>query len=207
MGDSMAQCQLGFLWENGFFGKPDGGEAVRWYRKSADQQFPHGQYRLGVCYHLGKGIEQDFEAAARLFKQAVRRGHKDAAERLKVLQDMGIGEDPAPTVPSTPPPPMPPLPPELDDPDVTDAAAAYLKQAMENNAKAQLKLGLAYHVGRSAPRNPKLACFWVMRAMLAGDYIAAQYLQYCTRMVPPGEHGALQTKIFRWTPGQEVPQL
>jgi hypothetical protein len=46
-----------------------------------------------------------------------------------------------------------------------------------------------------------------MRSMLAGDYNAAQYLQYCTRAVPPGEHGDMQGKIFMWVPGQPVPQL
>ena len=35
MGDSAAQCQLGFLYENGFFGDPNNGEAIRWYRTMA----------------------------------------------------------------------------------------------------------------------------------------------------------------------------
>jgi hypothetical protein len=56
-------------------------------------------------------------------------------------------------------PPMPPLTADLDDPAVADAVAAYQAQAMQNNAAAQLKLGLAYHVGRSAPADPKLECF------------------------------------------------
>jgi TPR repeat protein len=211
MGDSAAQCQLGFLYENGFFGNPNDDEAVRWYRKSAEQCLPNGQFRLGACYQLGKGVAQDYLEAARLFSLAARRGHADAAEALQMLRDMGVGEAPEPpakALASPPaPPPMPDLPPDLDDPAVTDAVAAYQTQALQNNASAQLKLGLAYHVGRSAPKNPKLACFWVMRAMLAGDFKAGQFLEYCTRALAPGEHGALQSKIFMWVPGQPVPPL
>jgi hypothetical protein len=70
-----------------------------------------------------------------------------------------------------------------------------------------LKLGLAYHKGRSAPADPKLAFFWVMRSMLGGSYQAAQFLQYCTQAVPPEEHGKLQTAMFMWAPGQPVPEL
>lgn len=177
MGDSAAQCQLGFLYENGFFGNPNDDEAVRWYRRSAEQCLPNGQFRLAACYQLGKGVEQDYPEAARLFSLAARRGHADAAEALQMLRDMGVEEAPeppakAPAPPPPPPkaeapvappapPPMPDLPPDLDDPAVTDAVAAYQAQALQNNASAQLKLGLAYHVGRSAPKDPKLACFWV----------------------------------------------
>jgi TPR repeat protein len=103
--------------------------------------------------------------------------------------------------------PMPELSAEFDDPSVPDAAAAYQTQAMQNDPTAQLKLGLAYHVGRSVAANPKLACFWVMRSMLAGSYQAAQYLRYCLQVVPPEEHEKLQTTIFMWVPGQPVPPL
>jgi TPR repeat protein len=86
MGDSTAQCQLGYLYENGFFGAPNAGEAVRWYRKSADQCLPQGQFRLGACYQSGKGVEQDRDEAARLFDLAARRGHAEAAECLQMLR-------------------------------------------------------------------------------------------------------------------------
>ena len=64
---------------------------------------------------------------------------------------------------------MPALPSDLDDASVTDAVAAYQAQALQNDATAQLKLGIAYYHGRSAPADAKLACFWVMRSMFAGS--------------------------------------
>jgi hypothetical protein len=194
LGDPRAQCHLGSLYENGFFGESDYVEAVKWYRKAAGQGLAHGQFRLGACYQLGKGVDRDWEEAARLFELAAKMGHADAAQCLASLREMGVT------------PPMPDLPPELNEP-VTDAIAAYLAQAMQNHAPSQLRLGLAYHLGRNAPLNPQLACFWVMRAMLAGDYDAAKYLPYCTRTLPAEQHGPLQSKIFRWAPGQPVPEL
>jgi len=252
LGDATAQCHLGFLYENGFFGDPNDQEAVYWYRKAADQCLANGQFRLGACYQLGKGVEQDWEEAARLFELAAKLGHTDAAHCLADLREMGVTPavspkeapprgaavkeavpEPEPKddeqdgpefwvhspepearqeVKSEPvarpqPPPMPELPPILDDPAVTDAIAAYQALALQNDTQAQLKLGLAYYLGRSAPADAKLACFWVMRSMLAGDYQAAQYLQYCVHALPPEEQDAVQTKTFMWMPGQPVPQL
>lgn len=102
---------------------------------------------------------------------------------------------------------MPELPADLDDPSVTDAVAAYQAYALGNDAMAQLKLGIAYYRGRSAPADAKLACFWVMRSMFAGSQQAAQYLKYCVQRVPPADQGKLQSTIFMWAPGQPVPQL
>jgi TPR repeat protein len=93
LGDSTAQCHLGFLYENGFFGQPNDYQAVQWYRKAADQCLPHGQFRLGTCYQLGKGVRQDWEEAARLFDLAARMGHKEAAQCLESLRKMGVGSD------------------------------------------------------------------------------------------------------------------
>ena len=91
MGDSTAQCQFGYLYENGFYGHVNAAEAVRWYRKSAEQCLAQGQYRLGSCYHLGKGVNQDWEEAARLFELAAQQGHADAARCLQMLNELGIG--------------------------------------------------------------------------------------------------------------------
>jgi TPR repeat protein len=102
---------------------------------------------------------------------------------------------------------MPEVPSDLDDPSVADAVAAYQAHALGNDAVAQLKLGIAYYRGRSAPADAKLACFWIMRSMFAGSQQAAQYLKYCVQRVPPADQGKLQSTIFMWAPGQPVPQL
>jgi hypothetical protein len=47
----------------------------------------------------------------------------------------------------------------------------------------------------------------VMRSMLAADYTAGQYLQYCLQSIPLEEQGALQGKVFMRMPGKPVPEL
>lgn len=49
-------------------------EAVKWYRKAAEQGDEVGQFALGCCYMLGYGVEQDDEEAARWFGEASRDG-------------------------------------------------------------------------------------------------------------------------------------
>jgi hypothetical protein len=130
-----------------------------------------------------------------------------APAKVKVVEPEAAAQKPKPVDEPTPVEEMPELPPELDDPSVSDAVEAYEALAMKNNGAAQFKLGLAYYKGRSVPANPKLACFWVMRALLAGTTSASPYLKYCTQRVPVGEHGKLQSAIFAWVPGQPVPKL
>ncbi|MDA9975969.1 hypothetical protein N9F34_03995 [Alphaproteobacteria bacterium] len=44
----------------------DFAEAVKWYRKAADQGFALGQYALGVMYGNGEGVTQDNEFSTNL---------------------------------------------------------------------------------------------------------------------------------------------
>ena len=37
----------------------DVAEAVKWYRKAAEQGDKDAQHNLGVCYEYGEGVEQD----------------------------------------------------------------------------------------------------------------------------------------------------
>ena len=40
-------------------------EAVRWFRKAADQGIAEAQYSLGVMYGEGQGVMQDYAEAGR----------------------------------------------------------------------------------------------------------------------------------------------
>jgi TPR repeat protein len=35
-------------------------EAVKWYRRAAEQGDPKAQYRLGMMYHAGQGVPRDY---------------------------------------------------------------------------------------------------------------------------------------------------
>src|SRR6266536_2691083 len=44
------------------------GEAVKWWRKAAEQNFAMPQYNLGCCYEYAEGVAKDFPEAYQLYK-------------------------------------------------------------------------------------------------------------------------------------------
>jgi TPR repeat protein len=45
-------------------------EAVKWYRKAAEQGVVDGQYNLGWMYDKGKGVVQDYKEAVKWYRKA-----------------------------------------------------------------------------------------------------------------------------------------
>ena len=60
----------------------DKAEAVKWYRKAADQGNAKAQYDLGVCYRDGVGVTMDAAEAVKWFNKAVDKGSADAQDAL-----------------------------------------------------------------------------------------------------------------------------
>ena len=58
-------------------------EAVRWYRKAADQGNAKAQYYLGVCYDYGDGVDMDLQEAAKWYRKAADNGLEIAKDALK----------------------------------------------------------------------------------------------------------------------------
>jgi TPR repeat protein len=52
----------------------DYAEALRWYRKAADQGDAGAQSNLGVMYAKGQGVPQDSAEAARWYRKAADQG-------------------------------------------------------------------------------------------------------------------------------------
>ncbi|MDR0537273.1 MAG: trypsin-like peptidase domain-containing protein [Tannerellaceae bacterium] len=65
-------------------------EAVYWFRKAAEQDYADAQYYLGVCYHYGKGINQNIEQAEYWYRKAAYHGQEDAQKALVLFEK---GED------------------------------------------------------------------------------------------------------------------
>ena len=63
----------------------DYAEAVKWYRKAAEQGYADAQYNLGSCYYNGKGVPQNYAEAVKWYCKAVGQGHADAIELLEKL--------------------------------------------------------------------------------------------------------------------------
>ena len=61
-------------------------EAVKWYKKAAEQGVAGAQYYLGICYLEGDGVRKNRPEAMRLFQKAAEQGHEDAKKALQHIE-------------------------------------------------------------------------------------------------------------------------
>jgi TPR repeat protein len=61
-------------------------EAVKWFRKAAEQNFAPAQYNLNVCYYNGKGVAKDYVEAYEWLLLAARQGDEDAKKNITELE-------------------------------------------------------------------------------------------------------------------------
>ena len=73
--DKRAQNYIGLIHENGHLGKVDYSEAVRWYRKAAEQGNDAAQNNLGYMYANGRGVSQDYSEAVRWYRKSAEQGN------------------------------------------------------------------------------------------------------------------------------------
>ena len=62
-------------------------EAVKWYRKAAEQGLPVAQHNLGMMYYNGEGVEEDEVEAYAWFLLAKARGYKGADRIIETLEE------------------------------------------------------------------------------------------------------------------------
>jgi TPR repeat protein len=84
----MAQFNLGWMYTNGKGVPQDYSEAVKWFRKAAEQIDFEAMSNLGVAYENGQGVPQDYISAYMWYDLAAP-GFKPAAEgRESLAKDM-----------------------------------------------------------------------------------------------------------------------
>ena len=71
--------------------RQDYAEAVKWYRKAANQGDAAAQLNLGNCYYKGQGVRQDYAEAVKLYREAANQGRKEAIDVLIHCYENGIG--------------------------------------------------------------------------------------------------------------------
>ena len=152
-GDAQSQDELGAAFDEGSLGvAKDEVEAVKWYRKAADQGFADAQYNLGVCYHDGTGVAKDEVEAVNWVRKAAEQGDADAQNTLGVCYERGEGVAK----------------------DATEAVKWYRKAADQGFADAQYNLGVCYANGQGVPKDDVEAVNWFRKAAVQ-NFAAAQY--------------------------------
>jgi len=66
-------------------------EAVKWYRKAAEQDHALAQYNLGACYAFGQGVAKDCVEAVKWYRKAAEWNLALAQSNLGVCYAKGEG--------------------------------------------------------------------------------------------------------------------
>lgn len=74
-----------------YFNNKNYTEAVKWYRKAAEQGLADAQFSLGDCYLEGEGVTQNMTEAVKWFRKAAEQGLADAQFALGACYQSGTG--------------------------------------------------------------------------------------------------------------------
>jgi TPR repeat protein/tRNA A-37 threonylcarbamoyl transferase component Bud32 len=137
--------------DNYYFGKGvplDYAEALKWYRKAADEGSAEGQYNVGSAYLDGQGVPKNGAEALRWYVKSANQGYAPAENDLGAIYqngELGVTKND------------------------TEAVKWYRKAAEQGSAIAQNNLGVMYHRGRGVAQNPAEAASWYRKAAEQGN--------------------------------------
>lgn len=136
----------------------DEAKAVEYYRQAAVQGHAQAQFYLGVCYHDGAGLKQDFSQAFAWFSKAAAQGCADAQFHLGMLyrEDRGVRQDlvsfatfsKAARVKQ----------------NLSQAFAWFSRAAAQGHTRAQVGLGELYRDGQGVKQDRALSSEWFRKA-------------------------------------------
>jgi uncharacterized protein len=90
-GDARAQTLMGLLYYRGRGASQDHAEAIRWFRRAADDGEAAAEFYLGVMFAEGQGVPQDYEEAVKWYRRAAARGDALAQYNLGIAYAKGEG--------------------------------------------------------------------------------------------------------------------
>lgn len=190
-GDAEAQCQLGDCFDGGIGTSKNYTEALKWYRKAAEQEYPYGVWNLGRMYEFGRGVTKNTTTAESLYKQAhilalplANNGNASAQIVMGKLCEFGLGgvaqnkEEAVKWCRKAAEQGLPAAQNNLGycyDEGVgvalndEEAVKWYQKAAEQGDPDAQNALGLCYQYGEGVARNKSMAIKWYKKAIEQGD--------------------------------------
>src|SRR5437667_384295 len=91
-GDAQSQYEFGVALDFGKLGTTkDYVEAVKWFRKAADQGLAEAQCGLGFCYINGAGVPKDLAEALKWYRKAAEQNFAQAQYDLGLCYANGEG--------------------------------------------------------------------------------------------------------------------
>jgi TPR repeat protein len=149
-----AQFRLGLRYANGDGVPRDSAEALRWFRKAAEQGYAPAQYHLGLMYINGDAAAKNSAEAVTWLRKSADQGYAQAQCDLGVAYHLGRG------IPQ----------------NSAEAVIWWRKSADQGYAQAQCNLGVAYDLGHGIPKDNAEAAKWYRKAADQGDALAQTHL-------------------------------
>ena len=134
-GDPAAQFALGAAL---YYGSPDTGQAIEWFRKAAAQGHAPAEFQLGQLYDFGFGVAQDDALALTWYRKAAEHGSAAAQRTLGELYKKG----------------------RAVAADATEAVRWFRLAAEADDLRAQYQLGQMYFDGAGVTRDYLAAYVW-----------------------------------------------
>jgi len=197
-----ANLDLGLAYYKGQGVTQDFGEAVKWFRKAADQGHAPAQSNLGVAYDKGEGVPQDYAAAVSWYRRAADQGEAGAQYNLGLMYEGGLG------VPQ----------------DYGEAVEWFRQAADQGHPSAQSELGQMYDRGAGVSQDDAEAAKWYRQAAdqgnvnarfaLASMYehgrgVPQDFAEAATWLREAADQGDAESQYalgFAYAKGQGVPQ-
>jgi TPR repeat protein len=146
-GDAQAQFTLGNHYFDGRGVAQDYGQALAWYRKSADQNYAPALNQLGyMCQHKA-GLPFNYKRALYFYRLAASKGYARAEYNLGAMYQSGLGVKR----------------------DLKQAFEWFRKAADQNLADAENEVGYAYQCGCGIKQDYAQALDWYRRAASHGN--------------------------------------
>src|SRR6266542_4200866 len=157
-GDAQSQYELGAAFFFGNFGvAKDEVEALKWWRKAADQNHATAQHILGLCYDMGRGVVKDEMEAVKWYRKAAQQSYAMAQYILGLCYAKGEGVAK----------------------DEMEAVKWFRKAAEQNDAGAQYDLGVCYANGQGVAKDDVEAMKWYRKAAEQNNAPAQYNLGVC----------------------------
>ena len=153
---SMTASQMNNLGNDYYYGRngkeKDYNEAVKWYRKAAEQGNAYGQSNLGFMYQNGYGVTRDYNEAVKWYRKAAEQGNANGQNNLGTMYRDGYDVTQ----------------------DYNEAVKWYRKAAEQGDADGQVNLGFMYEKGYGVTRDYNEAVKWYRKAAEQGN-VYGQY--------------------------------
>lgn len=156
-GDPDAQNLLGYRYQKGQGIEQNYAEALKWYRKAAEQGHAVALNNLGYCYQHGLGVEQNYAEAMKWYHQAAQQGNSIAQNNLGYCYQYGIGVEKS----------------------YAEAFKLYQQAAEQGNDAAENSLGVFYENGYGVGRDYDQAFFWYNKSAYHGNMYGQYDLADC----------------------------